>query len=373
MLTLNSEFERFDREIRPSDDVLTAARLAHIDLRKRLNADSKIQEIHVADFLQGSYARHTMNAPSDKADVDIVLVTNLDERDPRNTPQAVLNWFSAWLGDQYGAQRVSLQGRSVGLELNEVCVDLVPTSAPSEVVRQELRSYAERSIFKALGPEDDLLNPDEIFGPDIEAILDKEWSKQPLRIPDRHAQAWQDTHPLATLVWTRQKNKRCDQLFLRVVRALKWWRKRVSEGPNHPKSYPIEHMVGDACPEDSTSFSVAEGVVRTLEQMRDTLYPHYRVRKAPHLALRGLEHSSANVLALLTSEDFCAYYEALVQAARDARFAASCDDAHQAGLAWQKVLGEAFPVPPKPKPPTPSGGYTPRTSAPTHPSEGRFA
>jgi Second Messenger Oligonucleotide or Dinucleotide Synthetase domain len=372
MATLESEFQVYDRAIRPEDALLTAARDAHLDVRQRLNADAKLSSHLVSDFLQGSYARYTMNDPEDKADVDIIVVTRLHEK--QWTPDSVLTMFATWLADQYGQQRVNKNGRSVNLELNDVEVDLVPTSAPSEAVMLNMRSYAAETVAKAIqpGPEDDLLNPNEVFGPSITTIGNGDWAQSPLRIPDLHAQAWQDTHPLAALEYTRQKNRACDKMFLRVVRAIKWWRKRVSGGPEHPKSYPIEHMVGDACP-GGTFTNVAEGVTLTLEAMQRRYYNEYLARKTPMLKPRGLEHvSEANVLTLLQDADFCGFYEQLQVAAANARFALDEADPHRSGQAWQRVLGKEFPVPPPSKIGPTGGGFTPRTSAVREPTGGRF-
>jgi Second Messenger Oligonucleotide or Dinucleotide Synthetase domain len=372
MAILEAEFQEYDRTIRPEDALLQAARSAHIDVRKRLNADEKLSQHLVSDFLQGSYARYTMNDPEDKADVDIIVVTRLHEK--QWTPDGVLTLFATWLAGQYGQQRVSKNGRSVNLELDNVEVDLVPTSAPSEAVMLDIRSYAAETVAKAItpGPEDDLLNPNEVFGPSITTIGNGDWALAPLRIPDLHAKAWQDTHPLAALEYTRQKNRECDKMFLRVVRAIKWWRKRVSGGPEHPKSYPIEHMVGDACL-SGTFKSVAEGITLTLEAMQRRYYNEYLTRKKPTLKPRGLEHlQEANVLALLQDADFCAFYEQLEVAAANARLALDETNPHKSGKAWQRVLGDEFPVPPPSKTGPTGGGFTPRTDPAREPAGGRF-
>lgn len=93
MAILEAEFQVYDRTIRPEDSLLKAARNAHIDVRMRLNADKDLSEHLVSDFLQGSYARYTMNDPEDKADVDIIVVTRLHEQ--QWTPDGVLTVLSS--------------------------------------------------------------------------------------------------------------------------------------------------------------------------------------------------------------------------------------------------------------------------------------
>ena len=371
-MVLNNEFSSFDTLIRPSDAELRLCKRAHEELRRNLRDDESIEKIHVADFLQGSYPRNTMNRTDEKNDVDVILVTTLHEA--QFDPDTALALFVPFLKTYYPDQW-ELNGRSINIQLEDVHLDLVPTSAPSEARIMMLRAleeeYNERVVAKATQP-DDLLDPDEIVGPSGSAIASGDWAEDPLRIPDRHAKCWQNTHPLATLAWTTQKNRQCNKRFLRVVRAVKWWRKHVSGGPKHPKSYPIEHMVGDHCP--SNISSVAEGVTLTLEAMLGCYEPYAARGVTPWLAPRGLEGQDNNVLSLVTREDFSAFVGVLRDAARHARLAFDEKDPHESGKLWQRVLGERFPVPRKPTSGGGSrGGFTPREEPIPQPVGGRFA
>lgn len=377
---LSTEFDEFDRLIRPAKKLLKAAQAAHLDVRARIRNDDFIDRMHVADFLQGSYARHTMVLPTrgedgqlGKADVDVIFVTNVSER--LYTPEQVLKAVETWLKKEYGDDRVEVQSRSVKLTLGEVEVDFVPTSAPSEAERAALKTLTEGLVAlekRAVGPEDDVHDPNEVFGPSGSDVEDSEWASEPLRIPDRDARCWQNTHPLAVLKFTVQKNKRCDKRFLRIVRALKWWRRKsyLEGGGKHPKSYPIEHMTGDCCPE--TFDSVAEGLTLTFERMLEAYRPYYPHAK-PTLKLRGLEKSDGDVISRLTQEDFNAFYKGLQTAASIARNALHLGDPREAAREWQKLLGKEFPVPPAPRgSPPPTGGFPPRTESSGRPTGGRF-
>jgi hypothetical protein len=372
-MILKTEFDDFDKRIRPDDDDLVTCREGHAELRERLKADGFIKKIHVADFLQGSYARNTINEPevNAKMDVDIILVTKLSEE--QFTPEAALHAFIPFLEENYKG-KYEFQGRSIGIHLDDIDLDLVPTSAPSEAEQIKLTmlqaALEDRLLMKAMS-SDELLDPEEIIGSSGAAIALGEWAREPLRIPDRHAECWQNTHPLETLRWTRKKNASCNKLFLRVIRAIKWWRKHVSQGPKHPKSYPIEHMVGDFCPQDISS--VAEGVVQTLERMFATYQPYLAKNEVPWLNPRGLTNGDANVLSLVTPEDFRQFVNTLSLAAKDARIAFDYQGTpHDGALLWQKVLGkERFPVPPRPRNGNP-GGFTPRQESDPQPVGGRF-
>lgn len=377
--TLAKEFDEFDRLIRPDDRTLRAAQEAHLDVRNRIRNDEGIAAVHVADFLQGSYARHTMVKPPldeygdpSRADVDIILVTNIP---PTTRPQVVLEQVKGWLEKEYGKGKAEIQSRSVKLTLDHVEVDLVPTSAPSEVQAAALQRYAEKAAqveTRSADPGDDVLSPDEVFGPSGDPDADDQWTQEPLLIPDVYAQCWQETHPLATLKFTVDKNRRCDRKFLRVVRALKWWRRRACEegGNKHPKSYPVEHMAGDHCPEDFTS--IAEGLTRTFEGLRDAYAECYPTKK-PELKLRGLQDSAADVISRLTQEDFNAFYEEIRTAASLARIALETEDRQEAASIWRQLLGDQFKVPVTTGTPSkPVGGYLKPAAAATTVQGGRF-
>lgn len=374
---LTTEFDEFDRLIRPEKRLLKAAQAAHLDVRARIRNDHYINHVHVADFLQGSYARHTMVLPAKgedglpgKADVDIVFVTNVSEQ--ITPPELMLKAVEVWLVQEYGDDCVEMQSRSVKLSLDEVEVDFVPTSAPSEAESVALKRLTDELVVlekRAVGPEDDVHDPHEVFGP---SRTDGEWVSEPLRIPDRDARCWQDTHPLAVLEFTVRKNSRCDKRFLRIVRALKWWRRKsyLDGHSKHPKSYPIEHIAGDCCPE--TFGSVAEGLTLTFEWMREAYRPYYPHSK-PTLRLRGLEDSDADVISRLSQEDYNAFFEEIEVAASTARYALHASNPREAAREWQKLLGDEFKVPPAPRGSTPpTGGFPPRTEPSSRPTGGRF-
>ena len=373
--TLTRQFEEFDTRIRPDQKTLRAARDAHISVRGRISKSANIQNVHVADFLQGSYARHTMVKPPlnhrgepEKVDVDIILVTNVPET---VKPQQVLEQVKQWLEDEYGKDCAEIQSRSVKLTLPDVEVDLVPTSAPSEVRQEALKDYAEKAL-RMEADHNDVLDPNEVFGPQWDSGADAQWREEPLRIPDVDAASWQDTHPLAALNFTVQKNKVCDKKFLAIVRALKWWRRQsfLKAGRKHPKSYPIEHMVGDHCPHNFQS--VAEGLTLTFERMRDA-YATFVPDDKPVLRLRGLPDSTSDVIGRLEQDDFNAFYTDVERAAAIARNALECPNILDAVKLWQQLLGDEFKPPSLPSGgQKATGGYVAPAAVTVLPTGGRF-
>jgi hypothetical protein len=205
-MELKSEFEEFLGEIRPTDAQRKDLKTGHTTLRDRLAKDETLNKIVVSDFLQGSYRRHTAVRPKGdkRSDVDIIVVTKLHESE--YTPARAMDQFKPFLNKHYEG-KWRFQGRSIGIELSYVDLDLVITSAPSDAEIGILKSAAVRSDADIVEASDWRLNESwpglenrqrwdarELLK---EANAKAEWKLNPLRIPDRDAQKWDDTHPLA--------------------------------------------------------------------------------------------------------------------------------------------------------------------------------
>jgi hypothetical protein len=194
-----------------------------------------------------------------------------------------------------------------------------------------------------------------------EAKSEEEWKLSPLLIPNREADEWEETHPLAQIQWTRDKNGKCNGHYVNVVKALKWWRRLNSE-PKHPKSYPLEHLIGVCCPDDTTS--VAEGVVLSLETLvRD--YP-----EKPFLPDHGVP--SHDVLGRVTDDDYESFYNLASSAAKIARKAFDATTVAESACLWRELFGSKFPEPPKTSSGAGQGGFSARTEK-TLIGGGRFA
>lgn len=322
----------------------------HSTLRERLLADEDLAPIIVSTFLQGSYRRSTAVKPKNgnKSDVDIIVVTNLDSE--HTTPEEALDMFIPFLKKNYEG-KYRKQGRSLGISLSYVDLDIVPTSVPSEVVREELSSEELISEFS--------IEESFVFFSESE---ESGWKDEPLLIPDREADSWDKTHPLEQIRWTVDKNKRCNSHYINVVKALKWWKKVMYPDMKYPKSYPLEHFIGDCCPDNIES--VAEGVVLTLEKIAND-YP-----TKPFLADRGVpEH---DVFGRLSEDDYNDFYESVCDAAKKAREAFDCEDLHESVAKWRNLFGSMFPEPPTKKNKS-VNGFSKRTEKTTEIPRGRFA
>ena len=384
-MKLNQQFSTFISNIRPTDRQKEGWRAGATTLRERLMEDETLSPIIVTTFLQGSIRRSTAIRPlgDKRPDVDVVVVTTIDYETV--APIDAMKLFIPFL-DKYYPGKWAMQDRSFGIELSVVDMDLVITALPkTQVGRQLLEAlYKSKAVTTtATVEEDDSWRLNKQWKPRddgngllgqllAEATLaddtDGTWRVNPLLLPDRTVQTWGRTHPLAQIQWTAAKNRRCGGHFINVVRSVKWWRQTKADAmPKYPKGYPLEHLIGDALL-DGTEY-LADGLVQTLESLRDKWANHVAQGRVPDLRDHGVpEH---NVLKRLSFDDFKAFHAKVADAALLARRALANEDAQQSGKLWQELLGDRFPLP-GPQGGDRGDGYPPPV-APANPKTSRFA
>jgi hypothetical protein len=376
-MELQTDFETFLEEIRPTKNMRDDCRNGHLTLRERLNADEDLQPILVSDFLQGSYRRSTAVRPKNgnRSDVDIIVVTNLSEE--KYSPKEAMAKFEPFL-NRYYKDKWRPQGRSFGIELSYVDMDLVITSAPSEVDIALLESDAVKSIDELAVVRDWRLNNSWLSlisrasKNNARQLLEfsaqeQEWKSKPLRIPDRNAGTWEDTHPLEQIRVTRDKNKNTNYHFVNVVKSIKWWWLSQFEETKSPKGFPLERFVGECCPD--SIYSVAEGLVKTLENISIKYGVYVTLNSKPTLPDYGVP--SHDVFKRVTASEFAVFYQSADKAAKLARKAFESKDRTESGNLWRELLGEKFP-----KPPENNGGENRGYILPDNPAtpgSGRFA
>lgn len=374
-MQLRSDFEEFLTAIRPTQNQRNDLITGHSTLRSRLADDETIKKIRISDFLQGSYRRATAVRPKDdrRSDVDIVVVTKLSEDE--YTPAQAMEVFEPFLNKYYNG-KWRQQGRSFGIELKYVELDLVITSAPSEAEEGLLESDSVTSDDDLEVARDWRLNDNwvalskrELFGAQrllTASATTPEWKTKPLRIPDRDANKWEDTHPLEQIRWTRDKNSQTHRHFVNVVKALKWWRLENYAEPVHPKGFPLERLVGECCSDGIAT--VADGVTDTLEQIVSKYKVHAQTGSKPFLPDYGVP--GHDVFKRITATDFKKFYDQAVEGAEVAREALDSADRTESANLWRKLLGTKFPRPPEGG--SKGTGYT-SPSGPANPDSSRFA
>lgn len=373
-MELPSYFRDFLQDIRPTPAQLNDYKDGHKRLRERLYADERLSPIIVSTFLQGSYRRATAIRPHEgkRADVDVIIVTRLS-KDEYN-PQTAFEAFIPFLEKHYEG-KYELNGRSFGIHLFYIDLDLVITAAPSE---SEIGILQSDSVITEDTPEDvEDWKLATLWVPRAKrsapgawrlmeaARQEPEWRTLPLLIPDRDAQKWEPTHPLAQIQRTWEKNGLCNTHYVNVVKAIKWWRRINHPTPKYPKGYPVEHLIWYCCPNGISS--VAEGVTQTLENIAQSYRLNALLKTPPFLADHGVpEH---NVFARVPGEDFATFHAQVCDAAKVARHALDTQNLRESVEGWKKLFGDKFPdAPPDrgndggddgPR----QGGYTPRTSS----------
>lgn len=143
--------------------------------------------------------------------------------------------------------------------------------------------------------------------------------------------------------------------------------------PERPQSYPLEHIVGDCCPDGIAT--VAEGICLTLEKIRDRYAVDAARRRTPTSPDRG---TSENVLKRISGTDFAEFHAQASDDAALAREAYDEEDPFKSAALWRQLLGSEFPTPASegggadPRGASSTGGFSmPR--APAIPPRGRFA
>lgn len=380
-MELRTDFKEFLQEIRPTPNQREDLQTGHKTLRERLNADEGLKKCLISDFLQGSYRRATAIRPKGdrRSDVDIVVVTKLSEQE--YTPAQAMDVFKPFL-DRHYKGKWRQQGRSFGIDLSYVELDLVLTSAPSEAEAGILQSDAVTSdddievaqdwrLHRSWPGLESRQNSGAARILLAEAKGQDEWRAQPLHIPDRDANTWESTHPLAQITWTRDKNDRTNKHFVNVVKAIKWWRVEKYEEPKHPKGFPLERLIGECCTDGIDS--VAEGVVKTLEMIVSQYAMLVQIGSKPQLPDYGV--ATHDVFKRIAADDFRKFYEQAKDGAALARRAFDSQDRTESGNLWRELFGNKFPKPTENGGGTGGssrGGYTPPTG-PAVPGSGRFA
>ncbi len=372
-MDIPSYFEDFVSAIGPTKRQREVMVHEHTKLRELLMKDDLLKTVLLGTFIQGSHRRFTaiQGSKEHPCDVDVVAVTNI----PRNgtTAAHAHRVFQPFLERHYKS-RYAAQDRSWCITVDEeVTLDLVPTSEPDSpklreaVMAKSLRDWdpdAGSGIKKALG----LQSLTEAVLE--EARRDKEREKgEPLWIPDRALRVWEKTHPLFLIGWTAQKNLSCNGHFAHVARSLKWWRRHMEPLPKYPKGYPLEHIVGDCCPNGIAS--VAAGIAAALAEIGRRYMDDVARRATPFLAARGITDPEVNVMRRVTPGDFTGFHDRVVTASKLAEAALKSEHVRESALLWGRLLGPAFPKPPEERPVV-SPGYT-QPSRAARPQEGRFA
>lgn len=365
-MELPTYFSDFRQNTQPTPIQREVMAREHKKLREGLAQAPELKEVLLSTFLQGSQRRATANKGDTEhpCDLDVVAVTKLPRS--RYTAEHAHRVFQPFLERTYKG-RYEAQDRSWCIKVHpEVTMDLVPTSEPdSPQIAEVIRSKS----LEGWSPWIEGRSLDEAFAAETDTVAS--WDKTaPLWIPDRTLKVWERTHPLFQIAWTAQKNKRCNGWFTHVVKAVKWWKREQASTPKYPKGYPLEHLVGECCPDSVTS--VAQGLTLTLEAIVSKYAAEAARRETPFLQNRGIDERQ-NVMKRVEGVDFAAFHANISTVARLARRALDADDLARSADLWRELLGDEFPKAPTAATRTAAAAtFTPRKEK-TELEEGRYA
>lgn len=198
-----SDFDKFLSNIEPSSSTIEYISSIQNNLRSYLKKHAIYQDIYVTSFLSGSYSKHTSIRPvkgDKKRDVDIIVVTNYNHSsDPNKVLQEL---YDVLIGcSTYSS--AEKQHHSVGIELSQISIDVVPVIQDTE--------------------DDDLYY-----------------------VCDLNRGLWKTTDPKGHKEWASQVNQSNNCAFKPLVKIFKWWRHlHCPSNIKFPKGITLEKIVAD--------------------------------------------------------------------------------------------------------------------------------
>ncbi len=308
MAVLNDIFDTFLENIEPSTKAVKYAIKAHESVRDHLESDEIFKENVTNTFLYGSYKRHT--AVGDIKDVDIVVLTNFDINDQKNTPQNVL--------------------RKLKDSLTKIYKD------------PENPEYQRRSIrINDPLPEDENIQ----MTLDIIPAVPITTNDGVLWVPDREVKKWVKSHPKGHIEHTIALNSEeySQGKFVPLVKIIKWWWKYQSGQllPNEerpkPKGFWIECLVGENFNPNYKSW--AELFIATLSNISSKYPDHTNI---PMLVDPGIFDQI--IETSITPKDFKIFMSSVVDSLSKAQIALLEPNESKSSKIWNEIFGDEFPL-----------------------------
>ena len=217
------DFDSFIKNIEPSDSTVSYISSVHNNLREYLKQHDLYSDIYSDSFLSGSYAKHTSIRPvkdDKKGDVDIIVVTKYNRS--KNSKE-VLDELKSVLLDSKKYETAKIQHHSVGIEMGQISVDVVPV------------------------------------------IQDKS-DDQLYMIGDAQTGKWSFTDPKGHKNWSTSVNQNNNNKYKPLVKIIKWWRHvNCPLNVKFPKGITLEKIIADNLG-DSTA-STEDFLIETMENI----------------------------------------------------------------------------------------------------------
>lgn len=301
-MTPNARFSEFIKDITPSETTVANCKSSHTSVRMALLNDDEFRERVKRVFLGGSYKRSTAIRPrkkgetTERPDVDVYVV--VDGNPWFADPAALMDELYAALnrsrGD-LGITKIKRNRCSIALSMNKADLDV--------------------SIL--LDRQDDNL----------------------FRIGNRNTGEWYETDPEEHTDWSIVQNTRCSGRFNPMTRMVKWARRQNKTVSRHPKSFALEALIAPHISETQTHYG------QLFHDWCDAFVNAYSFNRMLGIcpSLEDPAVPGGNILAGVTGDEFCAYYDKIKKHRDDAAKALGQDDQDKATDCWRRIFGDRFP------------------------------
>ena len=303
-MTPNARFTEFIKDITPSETTVSNCQSAHTNVRKALLNDEEFKDQVKRVFLGGSYKRSTAirpktkNGSTERPDVDLYVMVDGSPWD--SDPAALMDDLYAALNrarDDLGITIIKRNRCSIALSMNKADLD----------------------VSVLLARQDDNL----------------------YRIGNRNTGEWYKTDPEEHTDWSAKQNSRCSGRFNPMTRMVKWARRQSKTVSRHPKSFALETFIAPHIDEKETHYG--QLFHDWCQGFLDAYAVNRLLGSCPVLddpAVPG-----GDILAGVTNDEFCAYYDKVEKHRDDAAKALAEEDQNKATDYWRRIFGERFPKP----------------------------
>lgn len=293
-MALQKDFNTFLSNIEPSKSTVSYISSIQTNLRTYLKTHDGYSSVYRDSFLSGSYAKHTSIRPvkdDKKRDVDIIVVT---EHLKSDDSAEVLQELCDVLLESTKYDTAEIQHHSVGVEMGQVSVDIVPVIIDSD--------------------------DDTVY-----------W------ICDSESGNWTKTDPKGHEDWSTSVNQDNNNNYKPLIKIFKWWRHmNCPDDKRYPKGITLEKIIADNLG-DSTA-STEDFLIETMENIVAAYKEEYSDKgRLPRIDDPSEKIESNDLLAGYKGDDFNAFIDKINDQIRTLNDEGTDNDT------WRKILGTEFP------------------------------
>lgn len=288
------DFDVFLSNIEPSQSTVSYISSVQNNLRSYLEKHSMYKDVHIETFLSGSYAKHTSIRPAasdKKRDVDIIVVTKYDSS---SDSSEVLQELCDVLKEKDLYSSATVQSHSVGLELTNITIDVVPV--------------IEHEIYE-----------------DVYYVGSSENGD------------WKITDPKGHKEWSTEINKNNNNEFKPLVKIFKWWRRtNCPIDKKYPKGITLEKLIADNI--GDATLSTEDFLIDTMQKIVDNYADNITNGEMPCVDDPSDYISDNDLLSGYDFDDFKEFVEKIENHLK------KLNEEGTTNAVWRELFGTAFPA-----------------------------